>query len=62
MKTFFKQLLIVVWYFLYCFITAIFVGWSCDNLFDTDLLDRLQVLYITILITIPLVKNQYFKN
>lgn len=35
-------------------------GWCCDNLFDTDILDRFWILYITITITIPLLKR-YFK-
>ena len=39
--------------------TAYMVGYTCDNLFDTMLLDNFLVLYLTLILTIPMLKVQF---
>ena len=39
--------------------TAYMIGYSCDNLFDTMLLDNFIVIYLTLILTIPMVVVQF---
>lgn len=63
MKIFSKILHYFITLFIYLIqglLLTYLTGWCCDNLFDTDLLDRFWILYVLIVLVIPLLKN-YFK-
>lgn len=40
-----------------CIPLTLLFAWCCDELFETEFLDKIQVLYITIWILIPWLKS-----
>lgn len=53
------KLLEILFKLLWAVPTAYMIGYSCDNLFDTMLLDNFIVIYLTLILTIPMVIVQF---
>lgn len=54
-----KWLLLTLFKLIWAIPTAYMVAWSCDTLFDTMLMENIKVLYLTLILTIPMVIVQF---